>query len=353
MPTPLQSSGQITFTEIFAEFGTPPNNNLGAYRVNQSIAGKNWVLDTGVPSSGPIKFSDFYGKRLNIVIDSGTGSDEFNATLASYWTNTNKTKTCVGGFKSHQSSLATQGNKKYHVVLRRDYGGATTVNTSVKSGDWSVTSGGILNVYVSTGSTVYGRGGNGGAGSGDDGGGGGFGAPGRNAIGFSYSSNLIVDGGIIAGAGGGGGGKGGYWDTPNDPLEWHAGGGGGGGGLGNPGGTGGVSNLSRSGGVNQRGQSGVNGSKASGGKGGNGRAHPSPGRGGGGGGGWSTTTRGAAGTPSGSAGGIDGRGGNGGSSGTNRGPAGRAIVANSGVTITVTNNGTITPSATPQTGTFT
>lgn len=344
---PLQSSGTtIKISDIRNEFGITPNKNFGAYRVNQSIAGKNWPLDDGIPTSGTIRFSDFYGKRLNIVIDSGTGNDEYNANLENYWTNTNKIKTCVGGFKTPRSTLANQGDKKYHVVLRKDYGGITY---GVKTGDWSATNGGILNIHVSAGCTVYGRGGDGGNGSGDGGGNGTAGQPGLDAMGFTYSSTVIVDGGILAGAGGGGGGKGGYWDTPDDPLEWHQGGGGGGGGRGHPGGAGGIAQLSNDPGVNRAGQNGSSGSKASGGKGGNGRTgQPAPGGGGGGGGGWSTNTRGAGGTPNGVAGTTTGRGGSG-NAGASGGQPGRALVKTAETTVTIIKNasGIILPSQTP------
>lgn len=337
----LQSSGTIKFSEIANEFGYTPNYKLGEYRVNDSIAGRNWVLDAGVPSSGAIKFSDFYSKRLNIVIDSGTGSDEYNVTLSNFYTS--KTKQCVGGFKTPEPTLSSQGDKKYHVVLRRDYGGDSSVNTSVKSGDWSATNGGFLNVYVSGNAAVYGRGGRGGDGGGDGGWGGGSGSPGQNAMGFSYSSTLTVDSGsaVLAGAGGGSGGGGGYWDTPNDPLEWHAGGGGGGGGRGNPGGAGGGSNTSRDPGVNQAGESGQSGTKLKGGNGGSGKSMPSSGQPGSGGGGWDP---GSVGSPG---GGTNGAGGGAG------GGSGTAILANSGVTVTVINNGTVKPNTTVVEGTFT
>lgn len=337
----LQASGNpIGFSQIADEFGYPPNNNLGAYRVNQSIAGKDWILDTGIPSSGPIKFSDFYSKTLNIVIDSGTGADEFNATLTSFWTT--KTKTCVGGFKEPEASLSAQGAKKYHVILRRDYGGASTVNTSVKSGTWPASC--ILNVYVSGSANIYGRGGNGGGGGWSDGGRGGNGSAGQSAIGFSYSANLIVESGsgIIAGSGGGGGGGGNHHDPDPGPFDPTYRGGGGGGGRGNPGGTGGGGNTN-----------GINGSKTKGGNGGTGGNFPAINAyagGGGGGGGWNSTTRGTGGFRNGGNGTITGVGGNGaggGAPGGTGGGAGSAILRRSTVTLSVTNNGTCVPSATP------
>ena len=70
----LQNSGRITFGQIRNEFGMPPGKNLGAYRVSYSNTGEGGSLsglplDDGVPQSGTIRFSDFYGKRMNTVVD--------------------------------------------------------------------------------------------------------------------------------------------------------------------------------------------------------------------------------------------------------------------------------------------
>jgi hypothetical protein len=342
------SPNSISAKQIREEFGPPGQVSLGEYRVNQSLLGRNWTLDTGIHTSGQIKFSDFYGKTLNIVIDSGTGADEFDVTLTNYWST--KTKTCVGGFKSPESSLSSQGDKKYHVILRRDYGGSAFVNTSVKSGAWPA--GSILNVYVTGSATVYGRGGDGGGGGWSDRGKGGDGGGGQNAIGFSYDANLIVDvgSGIIAGAGGGGGGGGNHHNPDPGPFDPTYQGGGGGGGRGNPGGNGG-------------GPGGGNGSKTKGGNGGQPGCFPqinASAGGGGGGGGWSDTSIGSGtgcqggGWCSGGNGTTTGTGGGGGGCGAGGGGGsggGIAILRNN-VTVTVVNNGTIIPSATPVNGTF-
>lgn len=66
MTTP---TGQISFTDISTEFGLPAGKNLGAYRVSQTIGDRAWPLDTGVPTSGTIRFSDLRGKTCNVVVD--------------------------------------------------------------------------------------------------------------------------------------------------------------------------------------------------------------------------------------------------------------------------------------------
>ena len=79
----LQASGTISFSQITNEFGTPPGKNLGAYRLDnqelntnegtvsykEALGIETIPLDAGIPTSGEIKFSDFYGKRLNLIVD--------------------------------------------------------------------------------------------------------------------------------------------------------------------------------------------------------------------------------------------------------------------------------------------
>ena len=61
----IKSSGtQLSFSEIEAEFGSNSERSLGDYRLTQSVGElSNLPLDSGVPTSGEIKFSDFYNKR--------------------------------------------------------------------------------------------------------------------------------------------------------------------------------------------------------------------------------------------------------------------------------------------------
>jgi hypothetical protein len=74
MPTP-SSGNQISFTDLINEFGLPAGKNLGAYRISQNVGTlTNLPLDEGIPQSvsigsSAIRFSDFYNKRLNIVVN--------------------------------------------------------------------------------------------------------------------------------------------------------------------------------------------------------------------------------------------------------------------------------------------
>ena len=101
----IKSSGSsLSFSEIEAEFGANGGRTLGNYRVSQnvgSLSGKS--LDNGIPSSGEIKFSDFYGKRLNVIVDCHSGGDETRKIAKNdKWNNNNLT--VIGGFRSKKES---------------------------------------------------------------------------------------------------------------------------------------------------------------------------------------------------------------------------------------------------------
>ena len=85
----IKSSGSLSFTEIRTELGPPPSSNIGFYRQNFTDSSRygNLTLPIadGVPVSGEIKFSDFYSKRLNIVVDHFS-SNETRANSRAKWT---------------------------------------------------------------------------------------------------------------------------------------------------------------------------------------------------------------------------------------------------------------------------
>ena len=72
----VKSSGSpLAFSEIEAEFGQNNDRDLGEYRVSQTVGAlSNQPLDTGIPQSSTIKFSEFYSKRLNVIIDYHTSN---------------------------------------------------------------------------------------------------------------------------------------------------------------------------------------------------------------------------------------------------------------------------------------
>ena len=100
----LQGSGQISFQNIEDEFGQNGSRSLGAYRLTQNVGTINNIpLDSGIPTSGTIKFSDFYNKRLNIVVDCFSGGREDRKSAKNDKWNNNAI-TVVGGFRSKRES---------------------------------------------------------------------------------------------------------------------------------------------------------------------------------------------------------------------------------------------------------
>ena len=83
----LQGPGnKISFSDIRNEFGTPRDNNIGAYRVSETYgAMSNLPLDNGIPQSGRINWSDFYNKRLNLIIDCYSGGGSPTSTASFFW----------------------------------------------------------------------------------------------------------------------------------------------------------------------------------------------------------------------------------------------------------------------------
>ena len=82
----LQGSGRISFSDIRNEFGTPRDNNIGAYRISETYgAMSNLPLDNGIPQSGRINWSDFYNKRLNLILDCYSGGGSPTSTASFFW----------------------------------------------------------------------------------------------------------------------------------------------------------------------------------------------------------------------------------------------------------------------------
>ena len=75
----IPNSGQpVKYSEIIAEFGTPNNGGLGEFRISEDVGSlQNLPLDVGVPQSGEIKFSNFYNKSLNVVVNCYSGGTEY------------------------------------------------------------------------------------------------------------------------------------------------------------------------------------------------------------------------------------------------------------------------------------
>ena len=314
----LQGSGQISFQNIEDEFGQNGSRSIGAYRLTQNIGTINNIpLDAGIPTSGEIKFSDFYGKRLNIVVDCFSGGREDRKSAKNDKWNNNAI-TVVGGFRSKRES----GSKIIINVGKKFCSDKNGVNNvALRTGSWDGSA--TVQIDVGSGGQILGAGGDGGNGN-NAYGSGSPGGDGSSGLGVDVNNCTvnIQSGGIIrAGFGGGGGGGGGR--QRDKGRDRRTGGGGGGGGMGCPSGNGGSGS--------QGGGGGGNGTETSGG-------------GGGGGGNNGNQAFGGAGGSGGQAQGGAGSGGRGfsqGGSGGSGGASGAAIRRISGFNVTINNNGTI------------
>jgi len=235
----IKSSGSLSFTEITNEFGSASSISLSKY----------YGLDGGIPNSGPIKFSDFYGKIINATRTIGT-TQNFNAR--SDFTNA----TIVGGYKSAATVNSNNQAVKYYITSNGIVGSNSTGSTAFDTGSFPSGS----TIYLVNNNYIVGAGGNGGNANNGQGG---VGGP---ALTLQVTT-FITNNGTIGG--GGGGGKAGG-SVRNDRCQqtgccqqqcWTviANGGGGGGGAGSIAGSGGSG-----------GSGGLNGSLTTGGGGGNG-----------------------------------------------------------------------------------
>jgi len=272
------SGSSLSFSEIEAEFGSNPGRTLGKYRstdpafTNETLGElTNLPLDTGIPASGEIKFSDFYSKKLNMVVDyyDDTGSsggeannvlnrqDDGANTMAATWRYNNQSSRVkvVGGYRSRPTgsvsgysltSSSWQGGKKVFIHVNKEIGSAKAGSNSdrnkvaLRTGNWP--SGTTLQIDIGSSGRIQGAGGNGRQGATNSG------TPsqaftGTSGLGIEYPAQINNSGTIRCGYGGGGGGAG-SWSNPNkNPRDFGRSGGGGGGGAGIPVGFGGAENA--------------------------------------------------------------------------------------------------------------
>ena len=319
----IKSSGSsLSFSEIEAEFGANGSRSLGSYRLTQNVGSlSNLPLDSGIPTSGTIKFSDFYSKQLNVVVDCHSGGEETRIIAKnSKWNNNNLT--VIGGFRSKKeggSKIIINVNKK--ICSNKD----AVDRCALRTGSWDGTA--TVQIDVGSSGRIFGSGGDGGSGAQGINNNGSPGSSGTSGLGIDTNNVTvnIASGGIIrAGFGGGGGGGGGRQVDKN--ADRRASGGGGGGGAGCPPGNGGPG-----GNVGAGGGSGSAGTETTGG-------------GGGGGGNNANQAYGASGGSGANLGGNAGGGGNSQTSGGAAGGNGAAIRRNSGFTVNINNSGSITGS---------
>lgn len=261
----LQGSGSISFSQIANEFGLPSGRNLGAYRISQSVGTlSNLPLDSGISQSGSISFSNFYSKRLNIVVDFHSGGTESRQIARARYNNNDVT--VIGGFKSRPSSGS---GSRVITNVNKTIGSAqgNINNVALRTGSWESDTN--LEMQIGPAGQLFGAGGNGGGASGG-------GEYGTSALGIDYQPIIVTNRGYIQAGGGGGGGSNSVFSARRrkkifrrrrrSDFTFPGNGGGGGGGFpqgsgGNPGG-GSAPNFTTGGG------GGSNGSGQNGGAGG-------------------------------------------------------------------------------------
>ena len=321
----IKSSGSsLSFSEIEAEFGQNGGRSLGGYRLTQSVGSlSNLPLDSGIPTSGQIKFSDFYSKKLNVVVDCHSGSREDRKSAKNdKWNNNNVT--VIGGFRSKKeggSKIIINVNKKFCSDK------SSTQNCALRTGSWDSTA--TVQVDLGSGANILGAGGDGGRGADGINNNGQPGGDGTSALGIEVNNCVVnvASGGVLrAGFGGGGGGGGGR--QTDKRRDRRAGGGGGGGGAGCPAGNGGQGGSTGGGFGSGSGSPGGAGSETGGGGGGSRGNNAGEAVGGPGGPGGQASSNASPGTN---------RSTSGGSGGGN----GAAIRRISGYAVTINNSGTI------------
>ena len=255
----IKASGSpLSFSEIRTEFGPNLGStgvSLGRYRADSihftnkvvgslGSVGNYLPLDEGVPRSGEIKASDFYTKKLNIIVDFHSGSTTTRVSASNQYAANNVA--VVGGYTSRPSSA---NGKRVIVNVNKKIGSETGGNDrcALRTGGWHPQTS-SLEIEVGSNGKIYGAGGDGGNGGGGSNGGGSNGEAGSSAIGWGLMGNSTIKkinnlGRIQAGygGGGGGGGKGESRKSGKKGSKYHAStGGGGGAGAGYPNGTGGI-----------------------------------------------------------------------------------------------------------------
>ena len=235
----LQSSGSITARDIAIELGYTQGaeTKIGDYRLNggQDFTGVKLPVSEGVPTSGEIKFSDFYDARRTLVVDYHSGSPEnFPENAKDRFTS--RSKVVVGGFVGNDNDTS---GKKVVIVVNKDISSTkgSVNNCALKTGTgWSSDT--VLEVLLGSNGELLGAGGDGGNGGASTSGSGGTGGAGSSGLGIQHEGTggtrvTIESGGRIAAGGGGGGGGGGAFVEREErwggPRRYATGAGGGGG----------------------------------------------------------------------------------------------------------------------------
>ena len=213
----LPTSGStIKFSDIRNEFGGTSNNNIGSYRISETYGDKNYTLDTGIPSSGTIRWSDFNDKRLNLVVDCYADCADNRVVARDEYDNNNVSIVGSGTLNSPAKTKPTNtSGNKVDIRVNKTIGSVRNgyqAYCALRTGDWETNT--ALWVDVGSQGKICGAGGNGGAGgdgTGDGGDSGYSGGDATSALGLAQDGvqvKIESGGALIGGFGGGGGGAG-------------------------------------------------------------------------------------------------------------------------------------------------
>jgi len=164
------SGSSLAFSEIETEFGQNNDRDLGEYRVSQTVGGLiSQPLDAGIPQSvavgsSQISFSDFYSKRLNVIVDYHDTAANNPADAKTKYTQaasvtgrSNGNWTVIGQFKNPPSNT---GGTKTRIHVNKNIGSAkgNATHCAVRtSNNWD--SGTVLSVEIGASGKVIGAGG--------------------------------------------------------------------------------------------------------------------------------------------------------------------------------------------------
>ena len=159
----LQSSGSITARDIAIELGYTQGaeTKIGDYQLSggQNFGGVTLPVSANIPTSGEIKFSDFYEARRTLVVD--YYSENENKPQDARGRFTSRPKIVVGNFVGNDNDTT---GKKVVIVVNKDIGSNKSAQNScaLRTGNWNVNT--VLQVLVGPSGEIIGAGGNGGAG---------------------------------------------------------------------------------------------------------------------------------------------------------------------------------------------
>lgn len=254
----IKSSGSLAVSEIVTEFGGNTPHSFSEYYRGGSYVSSGITNPNGIPTSGPLAVSTFYGAAKKLSLSYVVGIDRVDLNI-------------------HAEAVAAGWNYvlPFDLVVTIQPGiylGSSSTSTYALDTGFGYPAG--TTITIINNGYILGKGGSGGGGGNSGSPGDPGGTPGGPAFLAQTQITLINNGVIGGGGGGGGGGRGGQMESGG---PYYGGGGGGGGqgflvsaggaggetgGFGTDGiaGTGGTQTTSGSGGYGQMGSGGSGGS---------------------------------------------------------------------------------------------